>query len=127
MRRCVVDDCGSHDPIRGCIISLHNDHFGPIACEYGRFVTLVTTKFGHLGEWKFRSIGSGSDVLVATLKGKYGRVEIWGGLVHRSEVWAIPKGTSGCLMGTYINLETVEMACGRARIQPALDLGGDAT
>lgn len=125
MSRCLVEDCDSNDPAKGCMVSYNNHNFGPIACEYGRFVTLVTERFGHLGNWKFRSIGSYSDVLVATLKGKYGRIEIWGGSLHRQEVWAIPKGTNGCLMGTYLNLETVEMACNRARIQMALDLGGD--
>ena len=125
MNRCLVDDCGSNDPVKGCSVSYNNHRFETIACEYGRFVSLVTTKCGHLGKWKFRSIGSFSDTLVATLSGKYGRVEIWGGAHHRQEVWAIPKGTNECLMGLHLNLETVEMACGRARIQGTLDLGGD--
>ena len=125
MIRCVVEDCDSYDPVKGCIVSYNNHRFAPVACEYGRFVTLVTTQFGHLGKWKFRSIGSFSDTLVATLSGKYGRVEIWGGAHHKQEVWAIPKGTNGCLMGTRLNLEIVEMACARARIQPPLSLGGE--
>ena len=124
MSRCLVEDCDSNDPAKGCMVSYNNHNFGPLACEYGRFFTYVTERFGHLGKWKFRSIGSGSDVLVATLKGKYGRVEVWGGSIHRHEVWAIPKGTPGCLISTRPTLEAVEMACGRARIQPALDLGG---
>ena len=123
MSRCVVEDCDSYDPMKGCIVSYNNRNFGPIVCEYGRFVTFVTTRFGHLGKWTFRGIG-GSDALVATLKGKYGKVEVWGGSIHRDEVWAIPKGTSGCLISTLLTLEAVEMACGRARIQPVLDLGG---
>lgn len=126
MSRCIVEDCDSYDPLKGCMVSFNNHHFGTIACEYGRFVTFVTERFGRFGKWKFRSIGSGSDTLVATLKGKCGRVEIWGGLIHRDEVWAIPKGTNGCLVGTCVNLEIVEMACNRVRIQMALDLeGGD--
>jgi hypothetical protein len=125
MNRCLVDDCGSNDPVKGCSVSYNNHRFEPIACEYGRFVSLVTTKFGHLGKWKFRSIGSYSDVLVATLSGKYGRVEIWGGAHHQNEVWAVPKSRPRCLMGTLLNLETVEMGCGRVGVQPVLDLGGE--
>ena len=120
MSRCIVEDCDNHDPVKGCLVSYGNPKFGPIACEYGRFVTSVTERFGHLGKWKFRGIGNSSDVLVATLKGKHGRVEIWGGLIHRDEVWAIPKGTNGCLISTRVTNDAVEMACGRAGIQQRL-------
>lgn len=115
--RCLVEDCDSNDPVKGCKVSLNNHNFGPIACEYGRFVTFVTSRFSGFGKWKFRGIGNNSDVLVATLRGKYGRVEIWGGCIHRDEVWAIPKGTDGCLISTLVNTESVEMACSRAGIQ----------
>lgn len=118
--RCMVEDCDSYDPLRGCMVSHNNDRFGPIACEYGRFVTMVTKRFGCFGEWKFRSIGSGSSVLVATLSGIRGMVEIWGGSTHRSEVWAIPKGTAGHLVSLYVNREGVEMACNRVGIQERL-------
>ena len=120
MIRCIVDDCDNHDPVKGCLVSYNNHKFGPIACEYGRFVTNVTEKFGHLGKWKFRSISSYSNVLVATLNGNRGRVEVWGGTTHRDEVWAIPKGTSGCLISVHVTLESVEMACGRVGIQQSL-------
>ena len=118
--RCMVEDCDSHDPVRGCMVSHNNDRFGPIACEYGRFVTNVTKCFGCFGEWKFRSIGSGSSVLVATLSGSRGRVEIWGGTIHRGEVWAIPKGTAGHLVSLRVNRDGVEMACARVGIQERL-------
>ena len=65
-------------------------------------------------------MGNTSDVLVATLSDKCGRVEIWGGLIHRDEVWAIPKGTDGCLISTRITKDAVEMACGRVGIQQRL-------
>lgn len=125
MRRCIVEDCGNHDPTKGCMVHYHNRQFGPLACEYGRFATSVTERFGHLGNWKFRNVRQYGEVLVATLSGKYGRVEIWGGSIHGTEVWAIPKGTSGCLISTRLTDDAVEMACGRARIQKPLDLAGD--
>jgi hypothetical protein len=119
-RMCIVEDCDSHDPVKGCMVSHNNHRFGPIACEWGRFETSVTERFGDLGDWKFRGIGSGGDALVATLKSRLGRVEIWGGSFHRSEVWAIPKGTDGCLISTRVTRDAVEMACNRVGIQRRL-------
>ena len=120
---CAATDCDLRDPVsHRCKVQKNNPHVGPLACAWGQFVTRITDRFGDLGDWRFRSIGKTSDVLVATLKGKGGRVEIWGGIVHRTEVWAIPKGTDGVLMGTHDNRETVEMACGRVGVQRRLSL-----
>ena len=120
MSRCIAVDCDSYDPAKGCMVSYRSDKFPPIACEWGRFVTHVTERFGCFGSWKFRSIGNSSDVLVATLSGKRGRVEVWGGITHRPEVWAIPKGTSGALISTHVTKESVEIACGRVGSQQRL-------
>lgn len=115
-RMCVVTDCDSHDPIKGCMVHHRNKNFGPLACGYGQFVTHVSERFGDLGDWQFRSRDKYSNVIVATLRSKGGRVEIWGGTLHRPEVWAVPKGTDGCLISTRLTRDAVEMACGRVGI-----------
>lgn len=120
MSICAVEDCSSYDPMHGCMVHHRNKRVGPLACKYGQFVTGIVERFGCYGRWKFRAIGGYSDTLVATLAGKGGKVEIWGGLTHRDEVWAFPKGTNGCLIGTVTNAETVEMACGRVGLQRRL-------
>ena len=122
MRMCLVEDCNNHDTAEGCMVRYNNEQLGPLACKYGQFVTDIIERFGHLGSWKFRGIGNTSDALVATLRCKHGRVEIWGGLIHRDEVWAIQKGTDGCLISTRVTKDAVEMACGRVGMQRRLAL-----
>lgn len=120
---CAATDCDLRDPVsHRCKVPHCNHHVGPLSCAWGRFVTNITNTFGDLGTWKFRNIGKTDDVIVATLKGKGGRVEIWGGSAHRTEVWAIPKGTNGCLIGTLATRVTVEMACNRIGLQGRLSL-----
>ena len=60
-------------------------------CRYGRFLALVERELSGFGEWKVREFSSGA--LCATLHGKAGRVEVWGGDCHANEVWFIEMGT----------------------------------
>lgn len=126
MTKCLAPDCASNDPVKGCVISRLNEYLPPIACEYGRFVTNILDKFGHLGEWKFKSIGHYSNVLVATLKGTYGRIEVWGGSTHRTEVWVIAKDGGKHIVSTNPSFDALESACMRVGIpyrQTRLELG----
>lgn len=124
MSRCVETECRHNDPVRGCKVIDSDFLCQRFGCDWGQFVTFIADRFGHLGEWSFRRVGSYNDVLVATLKGPRGKVEVWGGAHHRQEVWAFPpKGSPGILIGTLLNLETVEMACRRVgMLQRRLEL-----
>jgi hypothetical protein len=59
-------------------------------CRRGAFVTMVRENFAEYGEWRFREFASGA--MVATLRGRAGRVEVWGA-DHRPEVYFVPVGT----------------------------------
>lgn len=60
-------------------------------CNYGRFFMLVQNNLACFGNWKVREYQSGA--ICATLHGRAGRVEVWGGDHHTNEVWFIEKGT----------------------------------
>lgn len=60
-------------------------------CNYGRFFMLVESELSGFGNWKVREYQSGA--MCATLHGRAGRVEVWGGDHHVNEVWFIEKGT----------------------------------
>ena len=125
MSRCAETECRHNDHVRGCKVIDSDFLWQRFGCDWGQFVTFIADRFGHLGEWSFRRVGSYNDVLVATLKGPRGKVEVWGGAHHQNEVWAVPKSGPRCLMGTLLNLETVEMGCNRVGVQPVLDLVGE--
>ena len=80
-RKCALTECGDFD----------HEHGGckTDGCEFGRFFTLINSELDECGPWTVRRhTRSCDDVLVAVTKGQRGRVEVWGGAVHRMEVWA---------------------------------------
>lgn len=120
---CVVTDCRHRDGIHGCKVIDTEYCWQRFGCVWGEFVSEITMRFGYLGEWSFRRVGSYSDILVATLNGTRGKVEVWGGARHRNEIWAFPKGSAGILISTnVVTTETVEAACGRAGLQQKLEI-----
>lgn len=64
---------------------------GGFRCNYGRFFMTVESELSGFGVWKLRDYQNGA--MCATLHGKTGRVEVWGGDHHANEVWVIEKGT----------------------------------
>lgn len=60
-------------------------------CNLGRFAALVERELSGFGSWKLREYQNGA--ICATLHGRAGRVEVWGGDGHMNEVWFIEKGT----------------------------------
>lgn len=120
---CVEVACRHRDGIHGCTVIDTNYCWQRFGCVWGAFVTEIITKFGYLGGWSFRRVGSYNDILVATLNGTRGKVEVWGGAHHRSEVWAFPKGAAGILVSTdVVNKECVETACRRVGMQERLEI-----
>lgn len=122
MSKCVESQCRHHDPVRGCKVIDTDFCWQRYGCGWGQFVTFVTNRFGYLGKWSFKRAGSYNDVLIATLAGPGGKVEVWGGIAHGGEVWAFPKGTHGCLVSTVVNGTSVESACRRVGMQGRLEL-----
>ena len=97
-------------------------------CQWGNFAAFVSCHLQKFGEWKLRQYASGA--MCATLCGKSGRVEVWGGN-HKHEVWFIEKGTKAerqllrpWSRGTFLAaaLDAVERGCKLAGIQPRLDI-----
>ena len=86
MGRCLTQECDKHDHARQCCKL-------DLMCSWGAFELMVRTHLGEYGDWRIRQIGAYGDALVATLKGRDGRIEVWGGSIHRIEVWFIPRGT----------------------------------
>ena len=86
--------------------------------------------FLYLGDWHVRHVGSQSydDVLVATLKGNSGRVEVWGGNLHAREVWVIGKDKSETLVElgyTEQSLKSaLDKACRLAGVQQKMVVDG---
>ena len=126
MSECVESQCRHHDPLRGCKVVDHDFCWQRYGCGWGRFVTFVTNRFGYLGKWTFKRVTSYNDVIVATLTGDGGKVEVWGGDSHKGEVWAFPKGSHGSLVSTVVNSVSVLAACKRVGIQERLGGFDDA-
>lgn len=80
--KCLDIQCTFCDMLCGCKAGT--------VCRRGAFVTMVRENFGEYGEWRFREFASGA--MVATLRGRLGRVEVWGA-DHRPEVYFVPVGT----------------------------------
>ena len=84
---CVVDGCKlRNDMTRECA----NAKAGHGFCDYGAFANVLLREVGDVGEWKMRQYKDGP--IKATLCGKAGVVEVWGG-PHAPEVWLIERGT----------------------------------
>lgn len=92
---------------------------------FSRFSDLMA-EYRDFGEWRISRVGSREydDVLKASLSGKSGRVEVWGGDLHRREVWFIGKDKSETLVAVDCyrsNLtKAIEDACKLAGIQRRL-------
>ena len=117
--KCLDANCYLWDQLRGCKLRG--------SCRRGHFVTMVRREFSDLGDWHFREFASGA--MVATLKGKAGRVEIWGAN-HRPEVYYVAKRTKDKdippddrdLRGMDALTVAVYDACAQAAIQGRLEV-----
>ena len=103
---CPASDC---DHIKNGLCTWH------WACRYGLFAHMVERHLSTFGHWRIRQYADGA--IVASLHGKRGRVEVWGGDMHRREVWALHKNGKEHLLA--VNWHTtdgglekyVEQAC----------------
>lgn len=59
-------------------------------CDYGFMANVLHNSLGDLGEWKMLHYKDGP--IKATLRGRCGIVEVWGGR-HAREVWFIERST----------------------------------
>ena len=96
-------------------------------CNWGRFARIIHEQLDRFGEWRIRRFASGP--MCATLRGKNGRVEVWGCNYHRNEVWFIEKGTKAetwlaCDWSVRDGslVDAVERGCAMAGIQPRLEI-----
>ena len=87
-----------------------------------RFEELMA-RYRDLGQWRIVRKGSREydDVLVARLAGTRGTVEVWGGDLHRREVWAIGRDRSETLVAVGCHGDdlraAIEDACSIAGVQ----------
>ena len=114
MPRCIVEDCEYHDQLKGCTAFQGQQAF---ACGWGEFETMIRTDLGDFGDWRIKRVGSRTynDVLLATLTGGInGKVEVWGGNLHRIEVWHIGKDKSEQLIATEVKKDDLRAAVAKA-------------
>lgn len=87
---CVVDGCKlRNDMTRECA----NAKAGHGLCNYGSFANVLRCEVGEVGEvgeWRIHQYKDGP--IKATLRGRCGTVEVWGGR-HAPEVWFIEHGS----------------------------------
>lgn len=84
--------------------------------------------FAALGRWRIMRRGSRyfDDILVAKLSGLNGTVEVWGGNLHRREVWFIGRDQSETLIAMECGYrdgtlrDAILQACNLAGIQRRL-------
>lgn len=92
---------------------------------FERFSRLMD-EYRDLGNWRISRVGSRTfdDTLKATLSGINGKVEVWGGSLHRREVWFIGKDKSETLIAVNCYGDALEeaimQACTLAGIQGRL-------
>ena len=82
---CLVDDCKLRSKTSGYCMFERNrlDGLHPLSCEYGRFLRVLYENVWDFGKWKLREYKDG--LIKATLRGKLGTVEVWGG--HSCTGW----------------------------------------
>ena len=122
-RKCALSECGDFDHKHG---GCKTD-----GCEFGRFFTLINCELDEYGPWTVRRhTRSCDDVLVAVTKGQRGRVEVWGGAVHRMEVWFMAGKSSPIqteLVAHDISgdalVDAVSRACALAAVQQRMEVG----
>lgn len=79
-------ECGNRNEISGECMWAKS---GRGLCNYGRFATICHEHIK--ADYKIREF---SDLAIkATIQGKSGIVEVWGGQSHANEVWVIERGT----------------------------------
>ena len=78
-------ECGNRNELTRECIWVKNYH---LPCSYGVFATICHEHIK--ADYKIREFSDG--VLKATIQGKSGIVEVWGGF-HAKEVWVIERGT----------------------------------
>ena len=79
-------ECGNRNEITGECMWAKS---GRGLCNYGRFATICHEHIK--ADYKIRDF---SDLAIkATIQGKSGIVEVWGGQSHANEVWVIERGT----------------------------------
>ena len=116
---CTFTECRHSDPVKGCKVD---------GCTLGHFFTLINRELDLFGPWTVRrQTRSSDDVLVATTKGKGGRVEVWGGALHRTEVWAFPRKAEPIMVAHDCDApdelrDAVERACAAIGKQGRLEL-----
>lgn len=95
-------------------------------CDYGQMANTIHKNLGDLGEWKLLHYKDGP--IKATLRGKCGIVEVWGGR-HAHEVWLIVRGTKAetLLCGKWDVSDgslrkAVERGCAMAGIQMQMEI-----
>lgn len=89
---CVVEGCRLRDKTHGYCTFERNriDGLHPLSCEYGRFARIVHEQLRDLGAWKLREYADG--LIEATLRGRLGTVEVWGGHSCSGWVYFNPRG-----------------------------------
>lgn len=85
---CPIGDC-RHNRAGECAFAKERDGVHDMRCAHGAFAELVERRLSRFGDWKIRAYKDGP--MRATLRGRAGAVEVWGG-AHAREVWFIPKG-----------------------------------
>ena len=118
----IVYEC--HEPCK--LNDLNRCTNGPGRCRWGEFAWFVKANLRRYGDWKLREFATGA--ICATLHGKRGRVELWGG-DHAREVWFIEKGTraEASLLRPFAKdkdavIDAVERGVRMAGIQPRLEI-----
>lgn len=104
---------------------MYDDEPKPISA-FERFSRLMD-EFSDLGKWRIRRVGSRyfDDALKATISGANGMVEVWGGNLHRREVWFIGKDKSERLVAVNCDKngslrDAILQACNLAGVQGRL-------
>lgn len=98
----------------------------PIGDE-GLFSRMMAN-FSDFGEWRIRKAAAHGYLppMVATLRGRNGHVEVWGGRAHRTEVWHIASDRTETLVDKDCSFHdgslraAIATACKLADAQPRL-------
>lgn len=85
---CAVNDSSNKNDTTGECVWVKKGH---APCNYGRFATVCHEHIKPLADYKIREYASGS--LKATVHGKRGMVEVWGGDGTATEVYVIERRT----------------------------------
>lgn len=105
---------------------MFGEHERPLSDEE-QFMRMMAN-FADFGEWHFHKAAAHGFIppQYATLRGTNGRVEVWGGRAHRTEVWFIARDKSETLvaMDSRSKRLTVRDGTLRTAIAQACNLAG---